>query len=164
MNINWTKWSAIAEIISSFAILVTLVYLAVQTQQNTEAIQANSRQAVIEMDLQALNEVIADPDIWLDMTKPNLTDREAARLQSWLITMWRTREHQWLQYQNGVLDEKTWKSYLGGLTSIFFYPRTRSFWNKISQTAFDKGFVQVVNDYLRTIPVRPAKFECWVCD
>ena len=164
MNINWTKWSAIAEIISSIAILATLIYLAIQTQQNTEAIQASSRQAIAEMDLQSLNEIIADPDIWLDMTKPKLSDREAAKLQSWLITMWRTREHQWFQYQNGVLDEKTWKSYLDGIRPMFFYPRPRSFWNKISPEAFDKGFVQVVNAYLKTIPVRPAKFECWVCD
>ena len=37
-SLDWTKWSAIAEIFSSVAILVTLIYLAIQTQQNTAAI------------------------------------------------------------------------------------------------------------------------------
>ena len=36
-HVDWTKWSAVAEIVSSIAILVTLGYLAIQTSQNTQA-------------------------------------------------------------------------------------------------------------------------------
>ena len=42
---NWNKTSAIAEILSSFAILVTLVYLTIEIGQNRATLQANSRQA-----------------------------------------------------------------------------------------------------------------------
>ena len=44
------KLSAIAELISSVAVVVTLVYLAVHTQQNTTAIQASIRQAMLTDD------------------------------------------------------------------------------------------------------------------
>ena len=43
---NWTKWSSVAEIISSIAILVTLVYLAIQTQQNTVTLNSIASQGL----------------------------------------------------------------------------------------------------------------------
>ena len=49
-RVEWGKWSAIAEILSALAILVTLGYLAiqtrylaVQTEQNTAALVAGNR-------------------------------------------------------------------------------------------------------------------------
>lgn len=47
-NLNWSKWASIAEILSSIVILVTLFYLAIQTQQNTNAINSQSRQSLAE--------------------------------------------------------------------------------------------------------------------
>ena len=47
---NWTKASAIAETLSSVAILITLVYLVVEIQQNAEATQAETRQAILDSD------------------------------------------------------------------------------------------------------------------
>ncbi len=51
---NWTKASAAAEILSSVAILATLVYLAIEIQQSAEATQANTRQAMFASDQQFL--------------------------------------------------------------------------------------------------------------
>ena len=51
---NWTKASAMAEILSSIAILVTLIYLAIEIQQNTDATQAEIRQSTLESDQQHL--------------------------------------------------------------------------------------------------------------
>lgn len=45
------RLAAIAEIVSSIAIVVTLGYLAVQTQQNTAAIVSNSRQQTLDAEL-----------------------------------------------------------------------------------------------------------------
>ena len=45
---NWTKWSSIAEIISSIAILITLIYLSVQTKQNNELLRAQALSSLSE--------------------------------------------------------------------------------------------------------------------
>jgi hypothetical protein len=49
-NVEWARWSAIAEILSAIAIVITLLYLAdqtrqlrVQTEQNSAALEAQSR-------------------------------------------------------------------------------------------------------------------------
>ena len=63
---KWEKASAIAEIVSSVAVLVTLVYLAIQTKElaaqtevNTAAIIATSRMGALNADMQLMR-MIAD--------------------------------------------------------------------------------------------------------
>jgi len=36
-NVDWSKYSAISQIVGSIAIVLTLIYLSIQTQQNTAA-------------------------------------------------------------------------------------------------------------------------------
>ena len=43
MKIDWTKWSAIAEILSAIAIVVTLLYLADQAQELRSQTEQNNR-------------------------------------------------------------------------------------------------------------------------
>ena len=42
-KIDWTKWSAIAEVCGAVAIVATLIYLAVQTQYLAEQTEQNNR-------------------------------------------------------------------------------------------------------------------------
>jgi len=58
---NWSKASAAAEILSSVAILATLVYLAIEIQQSAEATQANTRQAMLASDQQFLELLVDSP-------------------------------------------------------------------------------------------------------
>jgi len=47
-KIDWAKWSAIAEVFGAVAIVVTLGYLAIQTQPNMAAVQASVRLSMLE--------------------------------------------------------------------------------------------------------------------
>ena len=151
---NWTKWSSIAEIISSIAILITLVYLAIQTQQNTEATIASTRHAVIETDLNIIQFLVNNPSIDLSFGKQELSPVEKSQLENFLIAMARTREHQWLQYKNNLLDEQTLEAYLTGLTINISYPITRKWWELASYDYFDDEFVDEINIRLKDLPVK----------
>ena len=154
MNINWSKWSAVAEIISSIAILVTLIYLSIQTQQNTAAIQANTRQTMITTDLEALKAGMDYPSALVHMrTSENISDEEKNRIVTWLIMLVRTREYQWFQYKNGLLDKQAWEAYLSGISENLSFPRTRKWWNHVANNYFDHEFVDEVNRYLANKPV-----------
>ena len=70
-KVDWTKWSAIAEILSALAIVVTLLYLADQTKQLRAQTEQNNLIALSEGDtsiaasLVALNDQIAShAEIW----------------------------------------------------------------------------------------------------
>ena len=154
-NINWSKWSAIAEIISSIAILVTLIYLSIQTAQNTEASLASTRQTMISMDVEGLYAAMEYPSIFVKMqTNQEQTPAEEIQLTSWLIALVRTREYQWLQYRNGLLDKRSWEAYLSGLRGNLSHPQTRSWWNMAAaNNLFDHEFVDEVNKLLADVPI-----------
>jgi hypothetical protein len=149
---DWTRFAAIAEVVSSVAVVVTLVYLVIQTQQNFDAINANSRQVSIASDLQIIATSLSIPGLDLLKFKDDMTDEEAATLQGWLVMLVRSRENQWFQYRDGLLDERTWRSYLSGLQENLSTPSTRRWWNSIS-SAFDPGFAAAVDDYLSTVEI-----------
>jgi hypothetical protein len=44
---KFEKVAPIAELLSSIAVVITLVYLAIQTRQTNEALLANSHQATV---------------------------------------------------------------------------------------------------------------------
>jgi hypothetical protein len=151
---RWAKLSAIAEILSSIAIVVTLIYLAIQTQQNTAALQASSRDSILEADLQHLYRIVDDPDVWFSYRKGNLTDEERVRLFHFLGAFARIRERDWLQYQSGALDEETWKAYQEALLRTLSGINTRKWWAAVSGAGlFDSGFVENVNSGLADRPL-----------
>lgn len=108
------KVSAIAEIISSVAIVATLIYLSVQTQQTNEALIANSRQTTLLADMSLINTAVSNPEEAENAQKPidELTTAEEGQVANVFAGMLRTREFAWLQYQSGVLDEPTFSSYM----------------------------------------------------
>ena len=111
------KISAWSEIISSIAILITLIYLAIQTsqnaeqmRQNAEAIKASTRQQMLGTDMAFLRDIINNPHITTLQYKANLNDTEKAILATQYTMFLRQRENNRIQFQNGALDEMSWLS------------------------------------------------------
>lgn len=149
-QLDWTMWSSIAEIVGSVAILATLVYLAVQTQQlvtqtrqNSEAILSASRQESLSAELLVLRMIYDDP---ITSFEQPLQDGAIGLKQRAVdFSLFRVRELQWLQYHDGLLDEATMRSYVGILVgNIQTSPRIRQHWDTYSE-AFSTGFVAEVN-------------------
>ena len=151
---NWTKASAVAEILSSVAILITLIYLVVEIQQNAEATQADTRQAILDSDQQYLELLIESPELHLLQFKPDLSDEERIRLSYLLTTFVRMRESNWLQYENGTLDDMTWQAYRLSLVAQISYPRTRIWWQNFGvERIYDSEFISLVNELLANQPL-----------
>ena len=153
---NWTKLSAAGEILSSVAILITLIYLVIETQQNADAIMANTRQEILAADQAFLMELSKIPKIEEVRYKQELTDEERAQLGFMLITFVRMRESNWTQYQNGVLDEATWLSYRSSIVAMMGNPNGKKFWQNyaVAYNAYDPQFTTHVSDLLATSPVK----------
>ncbi len=162
---NWTKTSAVAEILSSVAILVTLVYLAVEIQQNAEATRADSRQAILESDQQFLHLIVDSPELNLLWYKPELTDEEKVRLSFFLLSHMRMRESNWFQYKSGTLDGRTWQSYRASIVAVLSAPRTRAWWRKFGvERVFDLDFVSVVENLVADEPLFDRSYHVAVFD
>ena len=155
-TIDWTKWSAIAEVVSSVAILLTLMYLAIQTQQNTDAIQGSVRQAMLSEDRESVYKVIDYPFL---NQRTGLTEEQKVQLSHYLIAFLRMRENHWLQYQNGVLDEATWKAYRAPLVVVIFSSEFgRTLWQLYSELGiFDSGFVDSTNAWVAGLKIQDSE-------
>ena len=155
--IDWNKWSAIAEILGAVGILITLAYLAlqtrylaVQTEQNTAAIQASVRQAMVSEDRESLYKIIEYPFL----NRPcNLTPEQTEQTRAYLMAFLRIRENHWVQYQQGVLDEGTWQVYRKPLSGVVLrWELGRKLWQD-SRADIDVGFAENVDELLRETPL-----------
>jgi hypothetical protein len=160
-SIDWGKWSAIAEIFGAIAVLATLAYLAiqtrylaVQTEQNTVAVQASVRQEMLSTELEFLGREIEFPSLaQIGRDGQEMTREDTTRLNAYLLSFLRIRESQWLQYQSGALDERTWQSYSAAIPLVFNQDIRRLWWQLRSPTfaetgEFDSEFVEVVSNLI----------------
>ena len=142
---RWSKLSSLAEIISSIAIVITLIFLTMQMNQNTQALEATTRQQALNGDTQFLVSAINNPEIILSWSKPELSDEELVKLNEALILFFRNRENDFAQYKRGVMDEATWLRYTSSFTSLLEWKRNRNWWLNFGQLAFEPDFVAEVN-------------------
>ena len=127
MTINWTAISTTIEIIGVIIVVLSLFYVARQVQQNTETILANSRQGLLNSDLELLSDYMTysiDPHLIGDDVQ--LSPEDERRFVWILYKILRIREFAWHQYKSGSLDEKTWQSYLAPVPEMFSTSRARA--------------------------------------
>lgn len=149
------KTAAIAEIVSSIAIVLTLVYLAIQTQelatqtqQTNEALNAASRQATMSADVSIILAALEPEIAELDMIPyEEMTEVQRQLRTNELAAIIRVREFAWFQYKNGTLDQATWDSYLSVLRRFIREPAGAEAWDRIASEV-DPGFVEVINQYV----------------
>ena len=156
-EVNWTKWSSIAEIISSVAILITLIYLAVQTQQNTVAILSESRQNLFEGAQQEFPVWIQYPEltVFIIDNELEMTLEQKIQLDSLLLLSISRREFAWRQYEAGLLDEESWEAELEVLSLLVGTERLRDWWVKLGSTSFEQGFIDVINGIIENESYHP---------
>ena len=140
---------ALGELLGSVAVLATLIYLALQTRQNTAAIAAQVDAARINASLyfgltlassKELQEVLAE-----EMIDPSVSNRE----RRWAF--WRAAFYMWqwqfVQGRRGLLPTYQEMGVAGGVLSYFATYRIEGWW-EINKAAFVPEFVEWV-DQLR---------------
>ena len=148
------KIAAVAEIISSIAIVITLVYLSIQTRQTNETLLANSRQTTMMADVQIIGNAVSNPQAVANASKhlSELTQAESQQVGNMIAGLVRTREFSFHQYKNGILDKVTLDSYMGTLVRwIKMGDVTLYYWQLFSKE-IDPGFVSYVNALLKKAP------------
>ena len=151
------KLSAWAELISSVAIVVTLVYLTIQVRQNTAALNAQSRQSVLASAQAEILATLDHPEVPRAITKPGpLTAEDNIKLDAFLGMAMRSREFSWLQYRSGLIDGDQWQTEKTVLGVILSTPRTRLWWNKLGRNQFSKVFASFVDNQIKAPPIEDA--------
>lgn len=143
------EYALMAEIISAICIVLSLIFVGYQVRLGAEETAANSRaimSAVRQSLMDADRELLLFSAEHIPVTTTNnpdtVSEEEFQRVWVWMIAMVRTRENYWLQYQDGLLDEQVYESYMQSfIRNLGDSERFVAGWRRISGEHVP-GFVQ----------------------
>jgi hypothetical protein len=112
-KMNWDAIGAVAELIGSAAVIITLLYLAIQTHSNGKVLRASAAWDS-QMSFVAINEKLADGGViseimFRTLSDPDsLTPYEKYLLHRYLRGVFQRLQAQFALYTNGILDAEIW--------------------------------------------------------
>ncbi|MCZ6854952.1 MAG: hypothetical protein O7G86_13645 [Gammaproteobacteria bacterium] len=144
---------SIGEFVSSIIVLGTLIYLVIQVRQSNMMSRAQARQTTISIAQAELFQLVDNPDLVVAMANEPTTDEQRGKLAFWLTSALRQREFDWMQYKDGVIDEETYRTYVGVISLLLGTGHTRRWWRAVGASAFHPGFALEVNQSLESMPL-----------
>ena len=111
------EWSAIAEILSSIAVLATLVFFVMEIKQTNGAVKANTYQNMAAMTVDFNAQFFENPEVseFIERTAAEdyeLSPSEAIRLRAMISAQYRMMDNAYFQYKVGTITEQQMASLL----------------------------------------------------
>lgn len=105
-----------AAIVSSVAVVVSLIYASVQLRHNTRALMATTYNAVTANSLALLSPMTGSPEfsefLHRAHTEPGaLSPAERMRFDAVMLTIFRHWDNLYYQFRSGTLDREMWEVY-----------------------------------------------------
>jgi hypothetical protein len=123
-KLDLQKWSAIAEILSSVAVLATLVFLVFELRHNTDAVRANTYQDMNAVISESNGVFLANPEVSEFIARTasgdeDLEPHDAIRLRAFISSQYRHADNIYFQYQIGTISRQQMESLLYPLVLNF---------------------------------------------
>lgn len=145
---NWDAIGAIGEIIGASAVVVSLVYLALQIRsQSTQAKLSSLRE--MSRELRGTTAMFADRGISEIFVRANedynsLSDAESVQLIVLTTNIFRAWENAFLESRVGNLDESVWQALSREYAQTIGIPAFQHIWGLRKQN-YDSGFQKYVD-------------------
>ena len=144
MILNWEAIGAVGEIIGALAVLLTLIYLAMQIRQNTSTNHANALNQI----LTEINQLTNHNERYIAYlikaeSGEKLSDEEAIHMVEQFLSIMRSLENFWYQYSLGNLTQKQFDDHTCLIRWTLSLPLARSLWGEI-ENSFNTEFRRVV--------------------
>jgi hypothetical protein len=132
---NWDIASTLAESIAAVAVIVSIVYLAVQIKHNTQAVETNTHQdlsehAVTVAAMLIENNGVAELVVKGESSPEQLSPVEWRRFFDYEITVFGNWEAAFFHHNNGVITEELWQAWDGYYRLRFPTPGHIAFWKE----------------------------------
>ena len=140
----------IAEIVSSVAVVVSLIYVGVQVKQNTRALRATMYNEVTRNSVAILAPMFAQSEFSeflhrVQSAPDEATPAEKLRFHICLLTAFRHWDNLYYQYRNGTLEREMWSSYDRTLTNWLANEAWRN-WYRANATYFSESLRALVRE------------------
>jgi hypothetical protein len=147
---DWEAIGASAEAVGAIAVLMTLVYLAIQTRDNVRIQKAqaiwDAQQSFVEV-----NELLGDGGLVSNLVyraaagETEFSEYEQYLLHRFVRGWFQRLEAQYALYQAGVLDEEVWQLRRGYAKAILGNPTLRASWDlDKNNSMFTVSFIESI--------------------
>ena len=124
--------STVASILSSLAVAVSLIYLALQTHQNAKHSRALFNQGrlalIADLNLKATEPDIAAAALRLFGVAPTEENIRQAQFRFWITAANFGWMDSFAQHERGLLDDDVYRIFQRTLVNIFSQPEARAVW------------------------------------
>ena len=155
---NWEAVSAIGQVIGAIAVVISLVYLAVQIRDNTRSTKSATRQAIVDS-IVSVNLAMAQSDAIARALRSNvdgqrLEPHEILQQLAHCYSYMRTWENVHFQYRSGMLSDEDWSGFRQNVKALLQIPAFSDFWER-ERDVFSPAFRSEVTAILTEIPSSP---------
>ncbi len=147
-----SDWANVAEIGAATGVIISLIFVGLQLQSNTEATEAATREAINQKDLEFLSlrmdsSVLARAHAKLENSE-ELSSLEESQLVHQEYVNFISFEHSFYQYQKGVLEPNEWLRHRKIVQlQIEGFPYSRTMWVR-SRNTFTPEFQELVDSFI----------------
>ena len=146
------EYALAAEIIGAIAVVISLIYVGVSVNQNTNAVMVANHQALVALD-QATTDWLKDPDFAAahivsidDVSK--LSAVQQAQIGSYFADKFNAWEFAFLTHENELMEDNIWQGWDGHYRTLLQQSGGRWFWGKGRD-----GFSPAFRTYVDSISV-----------
>jgi hypothetical protein len=147
----------IGELLGVFAIVASLIYLALQLRQRTKLIRLStlhhiSSLYVSVMDMHSHNQEASD--LWFKGLNDfdNLNQGQRTRFMIFMGATMRILNEQFYQWQEGALDKQIWQGMKGPIDDIAQHSGFKAYW-EIRCHQFSESFQEYVDESIKRVPL-----------
>ena len=147
---NWDAIGAIGEIIGAIAVVVSIVYLALQVRQNSAHVRSSGYQGAVQSANQFLESLTSDPDsrriftAALD-TFDDLNEDEQVVARMLFMQLFMYYEAFYYQYLEGVVHDEIWEGRKIMMLNMLGSPAISSWWESW-RVIYGKRFTNYVSE------------------
>jgi hypothetical protein len=147
---NWDAIGAISEMVGAVAVVISLIYLAIQIRSSTEATRTSTYQSVVS-EFGHVNNVMAGSRGLSGLFARAMEEFETldaedkARVSQLFFVTFHNFENMYYQYLKGYLEEEVWIGWRRLMLTYHARPGFQLWWS-IRSDVFSKSFV----DFLAT--------------
>ena len=164
------NWAAIAEIVSAVAVVVTLIYLAIQIKHSKESLDANTKairgQAISDITRNVhdqMHMLIQGHDIAgmfeRFVADETLDQRDAFLLDSVLTAVFVARQNEFFQWKQGLLDDDVFTSLHHVILTLLGSPNGQHWWQNEGHRMFAPAFIDFVDELSQKGP--SDSYQAW---
>jgi len=156
------KLSELSQIVSSIAIIGSLIFIGIEVNQNTKATRASIRQSLATNDITYLstflNSVIIAEANAKQLNNIELTTTEFEQMVSQQYVNFMVFENAHYNYQQGFLEAELWDRYRNIIAgNMLADPHAREAWKR-NQITFTKSFQNEVKHILTNVDIMNDPF------